>query len=204
MRDASPSGVTGTTQMAARSGIPVRDQAEPYLAFVRDQYGHKDAAHDLHHIAWIVQRLPVVAEGVSPPPRWDKLYFLACFHGLHAQWCEDSAFRQSARSFLTSLGWRDEEIEGLVESLARHLRGPETIEEKIVHDANYLGLLGAFGIAKAFTTGGAHGQTYEETVEIFEGRWLDRVQFLTPAGQRLAVEGRAYVKAFLERLRSEW
>ena len=190
--------------MATVSDVPMRYGVEPYLAFVRDQYGHKDAAHDFDHIAWIVQRLPMVAAEATPPPRWDRLYFLACFHGLHARWCEDSIFRHDARSFLLSLDWHEDEIEDLVESLARHLRSPETVEEKIVHDANYLGLLGAFGIAKAFTTGGAHGQTYEETVEVFESRWLDRIEFLTPAGRRLAVEGRAYVKAFLQRLRSEW
>jgi len=184
--------------------MAVRDQLEPYLEFVRDKYDDKDPAHDLNHITWIVRRLPIVAAEVAPPPRWDRLYFLACFHGLYARWCDDDAFSQSARSFLLSLGWQEDELDDLLESLERHLKSPQTIEEQIVHDANYLGLLGAFGIAKAFTTGGARGQAYEETVEVFETRWLDQVQFLTPAGQRLADEGRAYVKAFLQRLRSEW
>lgn len=184
--------------------MPVRDRVEPYLEFVRDKYDHKDPAHGFHHITWIVRQVAVIAADASPAPRWGRLHFLACFHGLHSRWCEDTTFQQSARSFLLSLGWHEDELGDLLASLARHLRNPETVEEKIVHDANYLGLLGAFGVAKAFTTGGAHGQTYEETVEIFESRWLDRVEFLTPVGQRLAVEGRAYVKAFLRRLRSEW
>jgi hypothetical membrane protein len=35
-----------------------------------------------------------------------------------------------------------------------------------VHDANAVEVLGAFGIAKAFTTGGARGQSNEQTVEL--------------------------------------
>lgn len=182
----------------------MRDCAEPYLDFVRDQYNQKDAAHDFHHIEWIVRQLPRIAEGMLSALRWDHVYFLASFHGLHERWCADAVFREAATGFLLSLGWGEDELTGLIASLDRHLRDPQTVEEQVVHDANYLGLLGAFGIAKAFSTGGAHGQTYQETVEIFEGGWLDRVQFLTPAGQRLAVEGRAYAKAFLNRLRDEW
>ncbi len=88
-------------------------------------------------------------------------------------------------------------------SLDRHLSDPQTIEEAIVHDANYIEMLGAFGVAKAFTTGGARGQSLHETADIYEHRYLDKVQFRTPAGQRAAEEGRAYVKAFLTRLRDE-
>ena len=36
-----------------------------------------------------------------------------------------------------------------------------------MHDANYVEVLGAFGIAKAFTKGGAERQSYEETIAIF-------------------------------------
>ena len=73
----------------------------------------------------------------------------------------------------------------------------------IVHDANYIELLGAFGIAKAFTTGGARRQTYEETANIFEYQYLDKVAFLTPRGKQIAREKRAYTKGFLKQLRSE-
>lgn len=103
-----------------------------------------------------------------------------------------------------NLGWTNSEVEEGFRSLERHLKDPQTVEEEIVHDANYIELLGAFGIAKAFTTGGARGQSYEETAEIFEHRYLDKVEFRTPAGKRLSEEGWAYVKEFLKRLRSEW
>jgi len=45
-------------------------------------------------------------------------------------------------------------------SLERHLDSPETVQEDIVHDANKVGIPGAFGVAKAFTMGAILGQSY--------------------------------------------
>lgn len=87
-------------------------------------------------------------------------------------------------------------------SLLTHLKDPRTPEEMIVHDANYVEILGAFGIAKAFTTGGARGQTYETTADIFENN-LNRVVFRTSEGKRLAEESKSYCQEFLRRLRKE-
>lgn len=65
-------------------------------------------------------------------------------------------------------------------------------------------ILGAFGIAKAFMTGGTKGQSLEETADIFEHQYLDKVIFQTPAGKQLAEERKNYTKEFLVRLRNEW
>lgn len=116
---------------------------------------------------------------------------------------DDEQFREQVRTFLHDLGWTDVEVEQAFQSLERHLKAPQTVEEEIVHDANYVEMLGAFGIAKAFTTGGAAGQSYEETADIFEYRYLNKVAFRTPVGKRLAEEERAYTKEFLRRLRRE-
>jgi predicted TIM-barrel fold metal-dependent hydrolase len=72
-----------------------------------------------------------------------------------------------------------------------------------VQDANYVETLGAYGIAKAFTTGGARGQAIEETIHIFEDQYFERVVFQTPAGKRYAQEMRAYTRDFLKRLKDE-
>jgi hypothetical protein len=44
-----------------------------------------------------------------------------------------------------------------------------------------------------------HGQTYEETLAVFE-RNLDRIEFRTPRGRALAEEGRGYARDFIARL----
>ena len=178
-------------------------QVEPYQDFVRPYYIAKDAAHNFRHIERILGRLSVLSEGLEQAPCLDRLYFLACFHGLGKQLSADRLFTEQVKSFLRNLTWSDAEVDDVLQSLERHLSNPQTVEEKIVHDANYLEILGAFGIAKAFTTGGAHGQLIEESAKIFEHQYLDKVEFQTLTGKRLAKEGREYAKEFLKRLQIE-
>jgi len=181
----------------------VNGGVETYVAFVRPYHASRDPAHDIRHIERIASRLRLLSEGMAPPPRKALLWFLAAFHGLEQRLAADETFRGRALQFLRGLGWSEEEIEEAFASLQRYIKCPKTTEERIVHDANFLELLGAFGIAKAFMMGGVRGQSYEETAEIYEQQYLDPVEFRTPVGQRLAEEGRAYAKAFLERLRRE-
>ncbi len=180
-----------------------RYSVDPYLRFVAPFYVGKDAAHDFRHIRRIVGRLAALAEGFSPAPRSDVLYFLASFHGLVHDITSSSDFSGQAQEFLSQLGWSEQEVGDGFRRLQRHLKSPVTVEEQIVHDANYVELLGAFGIAKAFTKGGAEGQSYEETADIFEHQFLDAVEFKTPVGQQMAAEKLAYTKGFLARLRAE-
>jgi len=173
------------------------------LQFVAPHYSARDPAHDLTHIERLLGQLGPLSVGVEPPPRPHLLAFLGCFHGLGRKMLDDSTLREQATELLKALGWTDDDIRLGFEMLPRHLSDPRTSEEQVVHDANYVELLGALGIAKAFTTGGSRGQRYHETVKIFETGVLDRVTFRTPAGRTLAEEGRAYVKAFLRRLEVE-
>jgi uncharacterized protein len=183
--------------------VKEKERIEPYKKFVRPYYENRDPAHDFQHIERIISLLDLLSKELPTPPCRDRLYFLACFHEVWSRLRDDAMLRQQTKAFLHNLGWNDSEIEEAFQSLERHIKSPETVEEKIVHDANYVEILGAFGIAKAFTTGGAKGQSFEETAEILE-RFLNKVVFQTPVGKRLAEEGRAYVKEFLRRLRKEW
>ena len=130
------------------------------------------------------------------------LHFLACFHGLGNLIAQDQDLDHQVCELLARLGWADPEIEEAHLLLQRHCVDPQTSEERVVHDANYVEVVGAFGIAKAFTMGGAQRQSYEETAAIFQ-RNLHRVEFRTPRGQAIAQEGRSYAESFLDRLRDE-
>jgi uncharacterized protein len=180
-----------------------RENVETYQEFAKHYYATKDPAHDFRHIRRIFGRLNELSEGLWPAPRLDRLYFLAAFHELGVRLRADGEFQDKVRRFLKRLGWTEEEVDNGFESLARHLKDPQTIEEQVVHDANHVEMFGALGVAKAFTTGGARGQAYEVTADIFEHRYLDRVEFRTPAGKRIAEERKTYARQFLARLRAE-
>jgi uncharacterized protein len=184
--------------------VTKRDNLDTYAEFAKPLYVGKDPAHDFRHIERITARLDRLSAEVTPPPKRHLLFFLACFHGLRSQLRNDSVLRDRVTLFLRGQEWPEEEIQSAFEGLDRHLDNPGTPEERIIHDANYIELLGAFGIAKAFTTGGARGQSLEESADIFEYQYLDRVRFQTPVGRRMAEESRDYTKAFLAQLRSEW
>lgn len=171
--------------------------------FARPWYAGKDPAHDFEHIERIIRLIGPLSEGVKPTVRPRLLSFLACFHGLAGELKENEAFQEQTNAFLGNLGWLPGEIDEALEALHRHVDAPQTSEEEVVHDANYAETLGALGVAKAFTTGGARRQSYRETMDIFERRILTDVTFYTPAGKRLATQAGRFARDFVRRLRSE-
>jgi len=179
----------------------VRGNLQTYLDYVRPHYESKDVAHDFAHIMRICLRLNDLAAGltINDPP---LLHFLACWHGLAAQIVGGSWFADATRAFLSKDDWVDDDVDTAFVALVRHSTSPVTVEERIVHDAAALEMLGAFGIAAAFTQGGVEGRTYDETMVAHE-RFLERTEFKTPRGLELSVEGREYARRFMGRLRTE-
>jgi hypothetical protein len=129
------------------------------------------------------------------------LWFLVAFHGLvpTLAW---PGFASSVEGLLVGLGWERRDIAEAFAGLRRHGAAPERLEEKLVHDANLIEVLGAFGVAKAFTKGGAERQSYEETLASFE-RNLAAADFATSVGRQRAEDGRRLAQQFVRQLRAE-
>lgn len=178
------------------------DQIQFYKDYVRPFYDGKDQGHNFQHIERIIARLNELREGIYPAPSERKLNFISCFHGLVFKIQHETLFRDQTVQFLEDLGWASDEIRGAFISLARHLSAPLEAEEMMVHDANYVEVTGAFGIAKAFTVGGSRGQAYEETLEIFASN-LNKVVFCTPYGKKHYEARKDYSRAFIEMLRDD-
>ena len=179
-------------------GAPI----DRYCDFARPAYADRDPGHGFDHIRRIIDRLPALGDGLDPPPVPHRLNFLAAFHGLSSTIARDLDFRGRTVRFLAGLGWPEGEITASFAALARHLSDPQTAEERMVHDANFFEVTGPFGIAKAFTVGGARGQRYEQTLEIFAAN-LEALRFRTPAGRALYEPRKAYAAAFIEDLRRD-
>jgi len=152
---------------------------------VRPLYEGKDPAHRFDHIERIID----FCLRVGPPLGADMGLLLpaALVHGVK----EDERLREV-------LGERYKEVVNLARNASK---SPQTLEERVLHDANLYDALGAIGIARAFTKGGYEGQTIEETLRIMKENI--RRPLLTQEGRRMAEERLEFMRRFLERLEEE-
>ena len=80
-------------------------------------------------------------------------------------------------------------------------RRPETIEGRIVQDADRLDALGAIGIARTFAYGGKHDRSPEDSIAHFHEKLLLLKDLMnTPEGKKLAESRHVFLEAFL----AEW
>jgi hypothetical protein len=172
-----------------------------YATVARPEYVGKDPAHDWSHIRRIWSRLPWLASEFDDIDV-DRAAFITAFHGLASRVRSDSALREAATAHLRKHGRSSDKILGLLDALDRHATSPVSPEEIVVHDANILEVVGAFGIAKTFTKGGAEGQSYEETISYYRG-FLDAARFYTTAARAVEADRRAFAEAFLARFADE-
>jgi uncharacterized protein len=179
-----------------------KQNLELYKQFARPHYLHKKPPHNFAHIERILAQMDFLTQGL-PEPRRHRLYFLACFHGLDGRLQADGRFREAIRAFLRWLEWDEEEIEEIFTALQRHLKSPQSVEEKLVHDADSLERLGAWAIADSFTAGGTRGQTVEEILQLLSQSQQAQGVFQTPAGRHLAERRKRFMRTFLEELHAE-
>ena len=78
---------------------------------------------------------------------------------------------------------------------------PETIEGKIVQDADRLDAMGAIGIARTFAYGGEHGRTLSDSVQHFHDKLLLLKDMMnTKTAKKIAINRHEFLESFLEEL----
>ena len=116
----------------------------------------------------------------------------------------------NARAFLEKKGVQTEKTDYICEiinaiSFSRN-RGktPDTIEGKIVQDADRLDAIGAIGIARTFAYGGKKGRTLEDSIKHFYDKLLLlKEEMNTDSAKELAQKRHDYMVEFLEEYYAE-
>lgn len=113
-----------------------------------------------------------------------------------------------ARRYLLSLGYPEEKVEAVAHAIEAHRfsRGPEpeTLEARILSDADKLDAIGAIGIARVFMYSGEHGRDIEASLRHFEEKILRLKDMMhTKTAKRLAEGRHAFTEEFIERIRKE-
>ncbi|HID43431.1 MAG TPA: HD domain-containing protein [Archaeoglobaceae archaeon] len=113
-----------------------------------------------------------------------------------------------AREHLRKEGYNEDFIERVVHCIESHSFSsgvkPETLEAKILSDADKLDAIGAIGVARAFLYSGEQGRTIEETLKHFEEKLLNLRKFIeTEYARKIAEERHQFLVDFYKRIRSE-
>ena len=205
----------------------------------------KDSAHDIDHIMR-VYNLAMTIVKTEANVDIDVLQAASLLHDIGgAKEASDPSGKtdhaiigaEMARPILENLGFSDDKIKHVQECILAHRyrtnNQPETIEAKIVHDADKLETVGAIGIARAFSWIGRHRAKIYKKVDNIEnyarenltegkinGRIMDKSKhsihinyetkdkFLletlyTETAKQIGQERLTYYKEFLNRLDTE-
>jgi uncharacterized protein len=203
--------------------------AEALLAAVGTQ--GDDGSHDRTHLLRVWRNATAIAD---QEPGYDPAILTAAVILHDCVAVEKNSPRRSlasrlaasrARQILAELGWHDTAIEATAHAIEAHSFSagiaPETVEARILQDADRLDAIGAIGIARCFYVGGRMGSgLYDPADPQAARRDLDDQSFAldhfgaklfriagnfqTRAGQALADARtrtmRAYVRALLDEI----
>jgi uncharacterized protein len=188
-----------------------------------------DGAHDLAHIrrVWLnAQRISAV-EGGDAEILAAAVMLHDCVIVEKSSPNRNKASRlaaERARTLLAARGWTSAQAELVAHAIAAHSFSagitPQTIEAKILQDADRLDAIGAIGIARCFYTAGRMGSAlYHPTDPQAQNRPLNdaayaidhfrtklltlQANFQTPTGTRLAAERTQIIREFLTTFEAE-
>jgi uncharacterized protein len=200
---------------------------------VRSLYGDADSVHDFDHIIRVV----ALAERIAHLEGADiSIVRAAAFlHDLgraksqannlnHAAIAADQAGKL-LQSWGAPTSWTMAVQHAIAAHRFRTAPEPETLEARVVFDADKLDAIGAIGIARAFAYGGAHGQRLWAPMEdINLMAWIEKGdnpdehtpvheyvvklsrikdRLTTATGRSIAEARHAYMEAFYKRLSAE-
>jgi len=205
------------------------DQLQRHCLVYLGEVMSADPAHDITHVRRVVQNTLMLTEtekgnaAVSIPAAWlHDCVSVAKDSPLRKQ-ASQLAAKEAVR-YLASIGYPKDLLPQIYHAIEAHSFSAdiptETLEARIVQDADRLEALGAIGIARCLLTGGSMGTPLYEpddpfarhrdpddrryTLDHFYCKLLGLADTMkTGAGRAEAIRRTDYMKAFLEKLGAE-
>ena len=115
---------------------------------------------------------------------------------------------ERAREILKSRGYNNDFIEKVCHCIESHSFSgnvtPETLEAKILSDADRLDAIGAIGVARAFMFSGKNSRDVKSTLMHFEEKLLRLRDLMhTKTGREIAERRHRFMEEFYRRLKDE-
>ena len=179
------------------------------IAYIEELFRGNAGGHDAAHTLRVYRNALKIAEK-EPDCDVETAALAALLHDADDYKLFATENNANARRFLAengATGGETERICAVINAVSfskNRGRVPETLEAKVVQDADRLDAIGAIGIARTFAYGGEHGRSLDESVQHFYDKLLLLKDLMnTEAGKALAEERHAFLEEFLRRYREE-
>lgn len=204
---------------------------EKTITYVKEFFKNEFSGHDF----WHTIRVYNVAKSIASTEECDSelVYLGALLHDVDDYKIvgKDAEPFKNAKTFLTAQGYPEDRIEKICHIISQvSFKGkdtvtPDTIEGKIVQDADRLDAIGAIGIVRAFTYGGNRNMpihdpdiiyddsmTQQEyykntgtTINHFYEKLLKLKDLMnTESAKKIAMHRHEYMEMFLKEFYDEW
>ena len=202
------------------------------LLYAKELLRSDSSGHDYQHILRVFRLANRIAE-TEGPADLEIVGLIAALHDVDDRklFPESCKNLDHARKFLSDNGISAEKTEVILSGIRQlSFKGtdsvaPDTLEGKIVQDADRLDAMGAIGIARAFAYGGSRGrllydpeqppqpgmdgETYAKTQgptinHFYEKLLLLKDMMNTETGKAMALHRHGYMEQFLEEFYGEW
>ena len=150
---------------------------EEVTEYVRKLFSGNSGGHDFEHTMRVYKNAMDIADDINDAER-EVVALAALLHDADDHKLFNTENNQNARTILSQIGIDSEKVDRICEvinsvSFSKNKgKLPETLEGKIVQDADRLDAMGAIGIARTFAYGGEHGRSLEDSVQHFHDKLL--------------------------------
>ena len=184
----------------------MRNMIDEAINYIRELFAENADGHGFEHAMRVYRNALLIAE---TEPEADRLVVSlgALLHDADDHKRFSTENNANARRFLEAQGVDRETADricGAVNSVSfSRNRGkhPDTIEGRIIQDADRLDAIGAIGIARTFAYGGKHGRTPEDSIAHFHEKLLLLKDLMNTEKAKEMAESR---HAFMEQFLKEW
>ena len=179
------------------------------ISYIKALFAGNADGHDAEHSLRVYKNALAIASGY---PECDLLFIslASLLHDVDDHKLFQTENNANARAFLEKQGVSESTIERIVMiinsvSFSKNKgKTPDTLEGKIVQDADRLDAMGAIGIARTFAYGGKKGRSLEDSVQHFYDKLLLlRDTLNTDEARVLADKRHTFMEQFLEELKEE-
>ena len=184
----------------------MRNMIDEAINYIRELFAENADGHGFEHAMRVYRNALLIAE---TEPEADRLVVSlgALLHDADDHKLFSTENNANARRFLEAQGVDRETADricGAVNSVSfSRNRGkhPNTVEGRIIQDADRLDAIGAIGIARTFAYGGKHGRTPEDSIAHFHEKLLLLKDLMNTEKAKEMAESR---HAFMEQFLKEW